>query len=289
MQKASEGGVSRQMLKYAGSKWLIADWVISHFPQHRIYCEPFRGSASVLLKKSPSKVEIYNDMNGEAVNVFRVLRDRDKAAELERLMRLTPYSREEYYAAYEVNDDDSDIERARKYLTRAGQGFGSMGACRKSPTGWANAHSKPRYMYWRSRYTPEIFAEYVERLQYVQIDRRDAFEVIQYHDADETLFYCDPPYMPETWTESRTVYDVHNAERLDHAALLELLTSVKGLVVLSGYRSDLYDEMLSDWKCVTKEHFTAFRHRANRTECLWISPRAAEALEAVRKEQCLFE
>lgn len=281
------GGVARQPLKYTGSKWLIADWVISHFPKHRIYCEPFGGGAGVLLQKPPVEVDIYNDLNGEAVNVFRVLRDREKAAELERLLRLTPYSREEFYAAYEPCDDE--IERARRYLTRSGQGFGSTGGCRKSPVGWANAHSKPRYAYWRSRYTPEVFAEYVERLQYVQIDNKDALDVIRYHDTEETLFYCDPPYVAETWTESSVIYGEHGAEQLDHAALLELLKSVKGYVVLSGYQSGLYAEMLAGWECATKKHFTAQHHRMCRTECLWFSPKTSEALRRERGQKELFD
>lgn len=97
---------------YPGGKVRLSSWVISHFPRHKIYVEPFGGAAGVLLNKTPSPLEVYNDLNSDLVNFFRVLRDKEKAAELIRRLRLTPYAREEYYSVYPMPKDD-DIERAR--------------------------------------------------------------------------------------------------------------------------------------------------------------------------------
>lgn len=113
----------RQVFRYLGGKTRIAPWIISHFPKHDCYGEPFGGSASVLMAKPQSPVEAYNELNGECVNYFRVLRNPEHAAELQRLLELTPYAQEEYNAAFEPSDDP--VEQARRTFIK---GFIGMGA-----------------------------------------------------------------------------------------------------------------------------------------------------------------
>lgn len=115
----------RPILRYHGGKWMIAKWIISHFPEHRIYVEPFGGAGSVLMKKPRSFAEVYNDLDDNVVNVFRILRDPDKAAQLSRLIDLTPWSRTEFFASYEETEDD--LERARRTIVRTLMGFGTTG------------------------------------------------------------------------------------------------------------------------------------------------------------------
>src|SRR5581483_7877961 len=102
----------------------LAEWIISHFPPHRVYVEPFGGAASVLMCKPRSFAEIYNDRWSVVVNVFRVLRDPDTAAALERRLRLTPFAREEFEAPW-PSDDADPIERARRSILRSFAGFAS--------------------------------------------------------------------------------------------------------------------------------------------------------------------
>lgn len=120
---------------YPGGKVRLSSWVISHFPRHKIYVEPFGGAAGVLLNKAPSPLEVYNDLNSDLVTFFSVLRDKEKAAELIRRLKLTPYTREEYYSCYPMPEGD-DIERARALIVRAGMGIGIRGAISLRPMGF---------------------------------------------------------------------------------------------------------------------------------------------------------
>jgi len=113
--------VNHPLLRFHGAKFRLAPWIISHFPRHRIYVEPFGGSGSVLLRKKRSEVEVYNDLDGEIVNLFRVARDNGE--ELSRQIFLTPYSRDEFVKSFELSDDP--LEQARRTIVRSFQGFGS--------------------------------------------------------------------------------------------------------------------------------------------------------------------
>ena len=120
------GRPGRPVLRYhsPGGKWKLAPWVIQHFPAHRVYVEPFGGAASVLIRKGPAYAEIYNDVDGEVVNVFRVLRDRESAEQLREAVALTPFARDEFDAAY-GEADECAIERARRTILKSFMGFGS--------------------------------------------------------------------------------------------------------------------------------------------------------------------
>ena len=131
--------VTRPVLRYHGGKWILAPWIISHFPQHKIYVEPFGGGGSVLLRKERSVCEVYNDLDEDVVNLFRVLRDSAKALALCHLLSLTPFGRLDFRAAYELCDDP--IERARRMVVRSFQGFGS-GSCNRDYSAGFRAASK---------------------------------------------------------------------------------------------------------------------------------------------------
>lgn len=252
----------RPLLRYHGGKWRLAPWIISHFPEHRIYCEPYGGGASVLLRKERCYCEVYNDLDGELVNLFRVMRD-DGERLLEAL-RLTPFSRDEFVKSYETSE--CSIEQSRRTVVRSFMGFGS------------NAHNKItgfRGKSHRSGTTPaQDWANYpkaalhlVERLQGVVIENRDAIEVMRYHDSEETLHYVDPPYLPAV-RDSGTDYR-HEMTEADHVAMGELLQSLKGTVVVSGYPSELYSQMFAGWDCVTREALADGARK--RTEVLYIN------------------
>lgn len=271
---------TRPVLRYHGGKWLLAEWIISHFPPHRIYIEPFGGGGSVLLKKARVAGEVYNDLDGEIVNLFRVLRDPAQARALTRLCELTPFARAEFEGADLPASDP--IDAARKLLIRSYMGFSpaaAMPARSVQRTGFrATGHRRngaAAAMDW-ANYGQAISA-FTERLRGVTIENRPAFEVIKQQDTAETLFYLDPPY-PHS-TRSNMYQTAYRFEMTDgeHRELADLLHMVKGMVVLSGYRCDLYDrELYSDWR---KETRAALADGARkRVECLWISPNAQIAI-----------
>lgn len=281
--------VTRTVMRYHGGKFAIRKWIIAHHPPCRIYVEPFGGAASVLLSRPRVYSEVYNDLDGEIVNVFRVLRDPAQAKDLMNLLYLTPYSREEFRQAYIASNDT--VEQARRYIVRSFMGFGSASATQDcaeargfrapavdyiaTPTGCRAASNRSGTVAAHDwAHYPDALRGIVERLRGVTIENRDAVEVIRQQDHIDTLFYCDPPYPGSTRTSRNKQYR-HEMSDDDHRALAEVLRSVVGKVVLSGYPCELYDrELYPDWKRFERRAM-ADGARA-RTEVLWLNP-AAEA------------
>lgn len=278
-----EGEVRRPVLRWHGGKWMLAPWVISHFPPHRAYVEPFGGAASVLIRKPRSYAEVYNDLDTDVVNLFRVLRADNSSAELERQLRLTPFAREEHKAAYVPSEDP--IERARQLVVLSFMGFGSNGHNRRRKTGFrsnSNLSGTTPALDWKNY--PDALPFIAERLAGVVIESRDACEVMAAHDGPETLHYVDPPYLPETRSIGNK-YDLtyaggmyaHELTTGDHQKLLTFLRGLLGMVILSGYPSKLYDEGLPGWRRIDRAAL-ADGARA-RTECLWLNPAASRHLQ----------
>ncbi|MBI1234716.1 MAG: DNA adenine methylase [Alphaproteobacteria bacterium] len=276
--------VTRPALRWHGGKWNLAGWIMEHFPAHRIYVEPFGGAASVLLRKPASYAEVYNDLDDEVVNLFRLLREAESAARLCELLRRTPFAREEFNAAYEVTDDP--VERARRLVIRSHMGFGSDGACGSYRTGFrANSNRSGTTPAHDWANFPPALAAIAERMTGVIIESRPAVQVMKAHDGPETLHYADPPYLHETRKRGGRVAGVgsaavyrHEMSTEDHETMLEALCALKGMVVLSGYPSALYDDALKGW---TRRERPALADGARkRTEVLWLNPACVAALEA---------
>lgn len=266
---------TRPILRYHGGKWRLAPWIISHFPPHRVYVEPFGGSASVLLRKPRSKAEIYNDLDEDVVNVFRVLRNPERAERLAELCYLTPWSRVEFWSFYDQTIDP--VERARRTIARSFMAHGSTHR-RAHRTGfrsrnWRERNPAPRD--WKNY--PQHIREFVERLRGVTIECRPAIEVIKQQDSPETLFYVDPPYVLSTRSSIRSQSEadgkrcyLHNLSDQDHIELINVLCSTKGMVILSAYPNEIYQEHLSNWR--RRERKSLIDGGQYRTEILWISP-----------------
>ncbi|WP_439640589.1 DNA adenine methylase [Nevskia sp.] len=263
--------VARPALRYHGGKFRLAPWLLQFFPPHGCYVEPFGGAAGVLLQKPRAYAEVYNDLDGGIVNFFRVLRDASLRAELIKLCRLTPYARAEFLMAYEHSSDP--VERARRTCVRAAMGFGSAGAT-KGSTGF-RIDTRRKYGTAQHNWSdyPDSIAAIGERMSGVMIENRDAVDVIGAHDGVDTLFLIDPPYLPETRVmRTRGAYR-HEMDPAEHLRLLTALKSVEGMVVLCGYRSDLYDTELSSWqRFETKSRISAGRGAGIRTEVAWLNP-----------------
>lgn len=258
---------TRPLIRYHGGKWRLAPWVIAHFPPHRVYVEPFGGAASVLLRKPRAYAEIYNDLDSEIVNLFRVVRERGD--ELVRALELTPFARDEFSASYEPSADQ--LEQARLTVLRAAAGFGSASVNGQVSGFRANSnrlHTTPA-LDWRN--FPGKLPAIIERLRGVVIENRDAAEVMRQHDGPSTLHYVDPPYVHATRNiRERSLAYRHELRDDDHVALADVLRGLTGFVVLSGYRCQLYDELYGDWQRIDR---TAHADGArDRIESLWLSP-----------------
>lgn len=269
-QAAQNSEVRRPPMRYHGGKWRLAPWIISHFPQHRVYVEPYGGGASVLMRKPRSYAEVYNDAWGDVVNVFRVLRD--KGADLAVLLSLTPFSRDEFVLTSERSDNP--IEQARRTIFRSMAGFGSAAVNGKYATGFrpnANKNGTTPAMDWM--HYPDHVQSFAERLRGVIIENRDAWEVMLQQDSDSTLHYVDPPYMIETRNMKRgnASYEFEMTVE-DHEVLLRRLQDLAGAVVVSGYRTDLYDDRLSAWSRVDRA--AKADGARDRIESLWLNPAA---------------
>jgi len=222
---------------WLGGKARAAARLVSLLPPHRIYVEVFGGSAAVLLAKPPSPVEVYNDIDSGLVNFFRVLRDPERFERFRRLVELTPYSREEWEfcrATWESCSDD--VERAWRWYVVARMSFGGVFGASwghtllSSSRGMAEAVSR-----WLSGV--EGLPEVAVRLLRVQVENRDFRELFPLYDTPDTLWFCDPPYVPETRRDGEYRHEMALA---DHEDLVRLLLGIRGSAVLCGYRHEVY-------------------------------------------------
>lgn len=269
------------VIKYPGSKWRIARWIIRHFPEHRSYLEPFFGSGAVLFNKRRSPIETVNDLDGDVVNLFRQIREAPER--LADAIYWTPYARAEYERAWAAQYTEKDpFQRSVDFYIRMmmGHGFRTTG----EKVGWKN-NVQGREAAYAAGYwckTPETIRQAAERLRKVQIECRPAVELIQRFNFPNVLIYADPPYV--LGTRHGKQYR-HEMTDIQHEELLNALLSHRGPVLLSGYDSDIYRDMLPGW------HREEIAERAQtsgvRTEVLWMNfePMLQETLFERLEEQ----
>ena len=242
--------ISHPLLRIQSSKFKISDWVLSFFPKHRIYVEPFGGCASILLNKSPSEVEVYNDLNQDLYNLFYILREPEQARSLIDAIENTPFSRQEFKQAF--RNTPNSIEKARRLFIRSQLGFfddgkstdiqsGNLASCLES---------------WNQQ--PKVIQYASKRLKNTIIENKDALDVIDFYDSTDTLFFIDYPFSPE---------HVSNYE----TELIDKLLYVKGKVILCGWDNALYHDLLNEW--VKKKRVQPGR---TRDECLWVCPKTKQ-------------
>lgn len=277
-----------QPLKWHGGKHYLAPWIISHFPEHVHYVEPFFGGGSVLLQKPVELIEghseVVNDLNGELVNFWNVLRCRPEFEQLKRFVEATPMCSDVFDSVCEINKNHelalpgTPVDRAWRFFilnrqSRQGlmKDFATMSRTRtrrgmnEQVSSWLTAIDG----------LPEIHA----RLKRVVIYNKPAIELIRQQDGPKTLFYCDPPYVHE----SRTTKNDYQYEMTihDHEDLLETLATIDGKFILSGYRSELYDDWEHDWdfRRVEKQidnKASSKKTKDIKTECLWMNFKPGE-------------
>jgi len=235
------------VLKYPGSKWRIAKWIISQFPKHHSYLEPYLGSGAVLFNKPMSDIETVNDLDLNVVNFFQCIRE--DSERLAKIVEATPYSRHEYDSTYNMGEvPDCKYERARQFLVKCWQGHGYR--VNQYKVGWKNDVQGRERAYAMRHWNvlPERILLAAERLKQVQVECMPAVELIKRFKFPEVLIYADPPYLMETRTSHvKAQYSNEMLNEKEHVELLEVLLQHPGHVVISGYESELYEDMLRGW------------------------------------------
>lgn len=265
--------IERPAFRYFGGKWVLAPWIISHFPEHINYVELCGGAGSILIQKERSPIETFNDLDGEIVNFFQVLRTRRD--ELIEQIRFTPWARAEYHLSYEPIQDE--LERARRFYMRhqmaisASHRYSSgMRMVKRLDNGIpAKYHANVNHLY-----------QIAERFMGVQIEQLSALKCIEKYETADTLFYFDPPYVLEKRSSSKEyAFEVDTHFHVEAAGLLR---QSSGYVVVSGYACPLYAGLYEDhdWKRVDIEAQT---NGEKRIESLWLNPKTVQALAAQKE------
>jgi DNA adenine methylase len=280
-------------IRWYGGKFSHLDWLLPLLPKCYHFCEPYGGSAAVLINKEPSPVETYNDIDGDVVTFFRVLRDNPD--ELVEKLVFTPFSREEFTRAYEMRgrEDLPDVERARLFFIRAEQV--RIGLAQTSTAGrwaWCKLTSRRGMSGAVSRWLNRIDGLWTvaERLRTVQIEHRDAIEVIHMYDSPQTLFYLDPPYPHDSRGDIKS-YGYEMSEK-EHEKLAEVIHSVQAKVAISGYLSPLTQKLYGDWTRIDAPERIIHSAKELRTESLWINygldEIGEEKIQKLKNMGCVF-
>lgn len=254
----------KAIFKYPGSKWRIANWIISYFPQHHSYLEPFLGSGAVLFSKPRSNIETVNDLDGNVVNLFNwIKRDPERLAHE---VYWTPYARQTYDDAFITMPEDS-LQKAVNFCIRLnmGQGFRATG----EKVGWKNDVQGREKGYASQEWCglPERIIQASERLRGVQIECKPAVELIKRFNNKKVLIYLDPPYMPNIRHGKQYRHEMCDIK--SHEELLETAKAHKGFVVISGYDTELYNDMLSGWYRAETESYS--RVCSKKQEIIWMN------------------
>lgn len=272
---AAAGPASRAPFGWYGSKARLAGRITklaARIP-HKVYIEPYAGSAAVLFRKPRARVEVLNDLDGGVVNYFRMLRDH--GPDLARACQLTPYARDEYADAAARDDDATDIERARRFWARCMQSFNNAGAGRRA--GWAISTAPGSNDAVTAARLAAQLEQIAARLAGVYIENGDALDLITRRARGDALLYIDPPYLAATRTgreRSRQGDYQHEYTEDDHRALAAVLHATPAAVLLSGYDHPLYAALYPGWH---RYSFRVARPSANHsasatrhaTEVIW--------------------
>jgi DNA adenine methylase len=271
---------TRPALRYHGSKWQLAGWIISYLPPHDLYCEPFCGASAVLLNKPRSPLECINDLDGEVVNYFQVLRDYPD--ELIRVIELTPFAKKEWALSNQPTPDP--VEAARRFYVRAYMNIAGPTATWRQ--GWRRQKTYTRKNGRAGMIAAaESFAktdhlyDIANRLRGVTIENDDAFKIFERYDSPHACFYVDPPYPTSTRSSGAANTYAHEMTDDEHGRLSDTLHNLAGHVLISGYQCDLYDDLYHDWPRVDRKARTNSNTKPTAVESIWISPSAWDAID----------
>jgi DNA adenine methylase len=263
----------KQLLQYPGSKGRMAKQIIELFPPHRTYVEVFGGSGAVLMTKEPSEVEVYNDINDDIVNLFRVVRDARQVQQLEEMLDFTPYARAEFTQTQKnlpKHKYDEPVEHARLTFVSFNEAFSGLS---EKDNSWSYGTKVNQSVGFRA--SVAALKDISARLANVQIDCGHFKDVLERYDSDDTVFYLDPPY--DTDTREKNLYK-HEMFLHEHRELVNLILELKGFVILSGYDTPLYAPLEDvgftriEISAVMTMAIPAIGKGLERKEVIWMSP-----------------
>ncbi|NJO93204.1 MAG: DNA adenine methylase [Hydrococcus sp. RM1_1_31] len=252
--------IKRPAARWYGGKWLLGRWIASYFSEHKTYAEPFGGMWSVGLQKLPSSVEVYNDLNPRACNFWRQLRDHSE--KLIPTIEQTTFKKSLF--AQSLIPSTDLLEDALRFYAHCLLSYpgGGVGNCGTSTTRLLRPECHDHRHLWAI----------ASRIKHLEIYNQEAFEIIQHFDRPDTLFYVDPCYLPQT-KNSHTSY-LYEMTEAQHIELAQSLNSISGMAIVSGYPSELYSELYSNWLLVEREIHTTGKKKG--LECLWIKPNQSQ-------------
>ena len=253
----------KAFVKYPGSKWGLAGWIIGYFPEHHSYLEPFFGSGAVLFNKPRSHIETVNDLDGNVVNLFEWIKHDPERLAHE--IYYTPYARQAYEEAFSSMPEDG-LQQAVNFCIRLNMGHGFRTNGEK--VGWKNdvqgREGAYAVKYWRD--LPGKIKEATERLREVQIECMPATELIKRFNYPDVFMYIDPPYLWKTRTAKQYRHEMTDA---DHEQLLRELLTTQAMIMISGYETDMYNDILKGWH---KEQFRSHaEYGGSRIETVWMN------------------
>jgi DNA adenine methylase len=268
----------KAVLKYPGSKWRIVENLVELIPPHHTYLEPYFGSGAVFFRKAPSDIETINDLDYDVVNLFQCIRE--DSEKLARLVMATPYSRQMYDDSFKIDLvtemllGGDRFHKACQFLVRCwmGHGFRTNGY----KVGWKNDVQGRERMYalWNWYRIPEWIIEVAERLRMVQIECSPALELIQRYNYENVFMYLDPPYLLDTRNGKQYRHEMTDD---DHKKMLKEILASRAKIMISGYASALYNDMLSGW---TKKEFQSHAEMGKkRTEVVWMNYEPVKQME----------
>lgn len=265
------GRQRRIVFGWYGGKFNHLDWLLPLLPEAHHYCEPYSGSGAVLLNRAPCPIETYNDIDGDVVTFFRVLRDHPE--DLIRVIALTPFSREEFYGAIHGDSQGcADLERARRFYVRARQA--RTGLAQTATLGrWANCKETSRggmsgtISRWFGGV--EALGDVANRLLRVQIENRPALDLIRIYDGPTTFFYCDPPYLHQTRGDCRAYG--FEMDEMQHRELASALGDCRGKAAVSGYRCPIMDLIFQGWRRFDAPEKHCHSNKKPGQESLWMN------------------
>ena len=261
-------------LAWYGGKSRLVPHILPLLPPHQRYIEVCAGGLALLIAKKPSRIEIANDKNKMVYTFWRVLRDPETGERLRQALQYTEYGREQYAACKDSWKDESlpDVERVRRWFVFLQQSFTreeTRDSGWRKPYGYQSEH-RAEVNIWVNKV--DRLQAVAHRLRRVALENRDCLDLLRDYDAPDTLFYLDPPYLPESRSETGNYEEEMSYEQ--HEALLELANRSQGQIIISGYSSPLYDEALRDWQRyeVTRrgEIHNNLQEPTDRTEVIWL-------------------
>jgi DNA adenine methylase len=272
--------LSISLIQYVGGKGTHLSTLLPLIPRTHTYVEPYGGAASVLLNRRPSTIEVYNDLNDNLVNLFRVIRDPAQFEQLDRMLDATLYSRSEFELAISVTVKGTDDPVLRAWATYVVHNQGISGKLHTSNGNWSRSRDQRlNTVRWWKKW--ERLVQIRDRFEHVQVESRDALKVIETWDAPDVTFYLDPPYVLET-RANRSYYAFEQPEE-HHQELVDLLLEVKGCVVLSGYEHPVYDRLADGgWVKTAYSQAAVMRvaqkdgDKPDRIEVVWRNPQCVE-------------